>query len=101
MAEIKWRGISAADKKIIKAIAARAVELHAKAGRTAEFQNVQMDISALHNNGTPLRLKELLESDDFNFMHEIIGINRHISHTTGKLDGFFLPRFTVKGEHHV
>lgn len=52
-----------------------------------------MDISATHANGCPLKLAELLAADDFNFVHDVAGIRRHIDRTTGKLQDCFLPRF--------
>jgi hypothetical protein len=52
-----------------------------------------MDITAIHCNGTPLRLADLAAADDFGFFHDVYGINRHIDRDTGTLTGFFLPRF--------
>ncbi len=54
---------------------------------------INMDITACHANGCPLRLKDLLEADDFNFVHDVFGIHRHIDRETGQLGGFFRPRF--------
>lgn len=55
-----------------------------------------MDVTACHANGTPLRLAELLAADEFNFMHDIGGIQRHIDRKSGKLRNHFLPRFTAR-----
>jgi hypothetical protein len=63
-----------------------------------------MDIVAIHANGMPLDLKRLLATNDFNLIHDVGGIARHIdrrddSPTGGKLAGTFgnfLPRFTLK-----
>lgn len=52
-----------------------------------------MDILAVHCNGTPLKLKELAEADDYDLAHDMGGIIRHIDRTTGKLTGCFLPRY--------
>ena len=38
-----------------------------------------MDITATHLNGNPLRLAALLAADDFNFMHDVCGIARHLN----------------------
>jgi hypothetical protein len=54
---------------------------------------LSMDITATHLNGTPLKLQELLEADDFNFFHDVNGIRNHIDRQTGELRGCFLPRF--------
>lgn len=58
-----------------------------------DYFSVEMDISATHANGCPLKLDELLEADNFNFMHDIVGIRNHINRKTGKLKGYFHPRF--------
>ena len=60
-----------------------------------DFLDTQMDICATHANGCTLRLKDLLDADDFNFGHDIIGIYNHIDRETGKLVNCFLPRFSA------
>ncbi len=82
------------DLKIIGQIAARAVTLYQSHGEAIERKTVYMDITIAHHSN-PLRLDDLLAADDFNFAHDIAGINRHLDHATGKLDGRFLPRFTA------
>lgn len=72
----------------IAVIADRAV-----AKRIGTRQDWLMDIAATHRNGMPLRLKELAEADDFNFMHDVCGIRRHLNRDTGELGGCFVPRF--------
>lgn len=54
---------------------------------------LNMDITAAHLNGCPLKLKELLSAPDFDFAHDVFGIQRHIDRRTGKLGNFFLPRY--------
>jgi hypothetical protein len=56
----------------------------------------EMDVMAVHLNGCPLRLKDLLEADDFNFAHDLYGIYRHLNRETGKLEDCFLPRFSAR-----
>jgi len=41
----------------------------------------------------PLRLQEMLNSDDENFTHDIFGIYRHLNRKTGELENCFVPRF--------
>jgi len=53
---------------------------------------LSMDITAVHKNSVPLKLNELLEAPDFDFTHDVFGIQRYIDRATGKLDRF-LPRF--------
>lgn len=55
--------------------------------------NLHMDISACIANGCPLKLQSLLDADDFNFSHDVFGIDRHMNRMTGKLMNCFLPRF--------
>lgn len=45
------------------------------------------------NNEVGLRLYELLNADDLNFAHDIIGIIKNMNRETGKLENFFLPRY--------
>ena len=53
------------------------------------FMKVEMDLTATHANGCPLRFDELLNADDFNFWHDIYGIADNINRDTGKLENFF------------
>lgn len=73
---------------IVLAIAKRAKT----AGIYPDTLEADMDISAVYLH-CPLRLADLLAADDFNFAHDLAGIQRHINRETGKLEGFFLPRF--------
>jgi len=75
------------------AIARRAVGMAKDVGVQYDQMTAVMDIDACHSNGCPLRLKELLEADDFNFAHDVFGIRRHIDRRTGKLTQCFLPRY--------
>lgn len=52
----------------------------------------RMDITAVHCNGCPLNLQKLLDFDDFNFLHDVYGISRHVNRETGELKDSFLPR---------
>ena len=86
--KINWN-ISPDDEPIVRAIAKRAAS---KLG--VNFLDIEMDLTVTHLNGTPLRLSELLEADKFNFAHDIFGIQNHINRNNGKIEGFFLPRFS-------
>lgn len=61
-------------------------------------QDINMDVTAVHCNGNPLKLRELLAADDFNFAHDLGGIAMHLDRTTGKLLHHFVPRFTLSTE---
>lgn len=58
-------------------------------------QDLLMDLTAVHANGCPLRLRELLDADDFNFNHDVFGIFRAIDRRTGQLRNCFVPRFAA------
>lgn len=40
-----------------------------------------------------LVLQALLKADDFNFAHDIVGIQNHLNRRTRELEDCFLPRF--------
>jgi len=54
--------------------------------------SLNMDLTTTHLNGCPLDLDKLLSFDDFDFVHDISGIQYHINRTTGELGNCFLPR---------
>jgi hypothetical protein len=58
--------------------------------------DLHMDISAVHANGNPLRLQDLLEADDFNFAHDLSGIRNCLNRATGRLDRGFSPRYSQR-----
>lgn len=88
------------DRKLIAQIVDRALGIIAEHERMTlrdrrnRFSNLMMDLTACHANGNPLRLSDLLAADDFNVMHDVGGISRHIDHDTGKLLNCFVPRFS-------
>lgn len=55
--------------------------------------DTEMDVTACHANGRPLRLGELLAAPDFDFCHDVTGIRRHLNRETGALENCFLPRY--------
>lgn len=57
-----------------------------------------MDLTAVHANDVKIDFKRLLEADDFNFAHDIVGIQQHLNRETGKLENCFLPRFALREE---
>jgi len=48
------------------------------------------------NRDCPLKLQELLDADDANFYHDIIGIGQHLNRQTRKLGNCFIPRFAKR-----
>lgn len=55
---------------------------------------VRMDIMTAHQ-ANPLKLDDLLAADDFNFMHDVAGINKHLDRISGDFNDCFWPRFAV------
>lgn len=87
------------ERPIIEKIAARAVAmatLHREPADVPSLTDVEMDICATHASGNPLRLADLLAADDFNFAHDVFGIERHLNRETGQLGNFFSPRFSAR-----
>lgn len=68
------------------------VERARQAGVDRDPTETTMDLSATHSNGCPLDFDKLLAADDFTFLHDILGIARHLDRTTGKLGQCFVPR---------
>ena len=60
-----------------------------------ELIELEMDLTALHLNGTPMKLRELLKASAVDFEHDIIGIRRYIDRRTAVLTDFFLPRYSA------
>lgn len=83
--------VNPAEAAIIKKIVARARKLDPDYDK----MDCMMDITACHANGNKLKLKSLLDADDFNFAHDVFGIANHIDRTTGKMLHCFRPRFSA------
>ncbi len=83
------------DGKVILAITKRAKRMFEDRGVDHDALSINMDITAVHANGNPLRLAELLNADDFNFAHDVFGIYGKLDRSTGKLVDFFSPRFSA------
>jgi len=77
-------------------IGKRASELVERLGFKCNQMELMMDIGACHSNGNPLRLADLLESDDANFAHDVFGIRENIDRRNGKLMNCFVPRYSVQ-----
>ena len=85
--------VNAMDADTIRQIVRRAEAIFVGAGQTVDPLCLTMDITAVHANGCPLRLQALLDADEFNFLHDVTKIERHIDRNTGKLRDHFVPRF--------
>jgi len=88
---INWNKITKEDQNICIKIINRAKNLIEIKDRIG----AEMDIQAAHIT-YPLKLKELLAADNFNFMHDVCGISNNINRETGELENCFVPRFARK-----
>ena len=77
--------------ELIKKIASRADQIYRGWG----MGKIMMDIEATHCNGCKLRLGELLEANEFDFCHDVFGINANLNRETGELENCFLPRYAA------
>lgn len=55
-----------------------------------------MDLIAVDQD-CGLAFSGLLAADDFDFVHDIYGIDKNMNRTTGKLENEFVPRFALRG----
>jgi len=93
MSEISFK-VSKEEHTTIVKIVERAVKTATDAGYMADRQTTEMDLVACHANDIPLDLDGLLVANDFDFAHDIFGIQTHIDRETGKLGHCFLPRYS-------
>lgn len=68
-------------------------------GSEIKLMDTILNVSACHCNGTPLKLEELLRADAGDFLHDVLGIRRHMDRDTGKLLNCFLPRYAELTPH--
>lgn len=83
---IRW-DISREDHVLVRCIVARAKR------NGLQSPDLDMDLTAVHLNDSPLDLAAFANGDDSDFTHDIVGIVRHLDRTTGKLGDCFSPRF--------
>jgi hypothetical protein len=83
------------DAAIISQIVDRAQVIARRWRVPFDRTGAMMDITAVHVNDCPLRLEELASADDFNFVHDVFGVFRHIDRSTGRLRDCFVPRYAV------
>lgn len=85
------------EMRLIARIADRAVAHGFYPGKPSEAKrDADMDLTAVHCNGTRLCLDDLLHTDTINFAHDIGGIRKHLNRETGQLMELFHPRFAQR-----
>ena len=82
------------DTALVEDIAERWMGVCSQHGREVDPLSVLMDVEAANGvNGNPaLDLGRLMAFDEFNFTHDMAGIERQLNRETGKVGGFFRPR---------
>lgn len=80
----------------IDQICERAEALYKKAGAPFHLLSAKMDLACVQAGECPLRLDDLAAADDFNLIHDVSGIARHLNRKTGQLENNFRPRFAMK-----
>lgn len=92
--------VSKADMKLIALIAKRGANIIGQDvkshGKPYDTLSAEMDLIATHKNGCPLDLEGLLTAPDYDFGHDLFGINRFLNRETGELKSAFLPRYTKR-----
>jgi hypothetical protein len=94
MSTINWN-CTREESLVIDEIIRRFQNLAPNSPAASDKAGLMMDIEACHCNGCPLRLDELLQSNNFDFLHDVAGIYRNLDRLTGKLQDCFLPRFAA------
>lgn len=56
--------------------------------------DVITDLTVCHATH-PLRLEDLRDADTYSFVHDILGIRRHLNRDTGELRECFLPQYVA------
>ncbi len=79
--------ITKSEFRIIDAIAERAHLMLPD----RNIRDIRMDLIAVHTS-YGLRLQDMLDGDDFDFIHDIVGIEANLDRSTFKMIRF-VPRF--------
>ena len=86
--------VAPSDFALIYAISKRALALLKERDSTKAHIEMEMGLEAVHNC-CPLRLADLLGTNDFDIVHEIVGIRENFYRKTGHFQNAFWPRFAV------
>ena len=86
--------VAPSDFALIFAISKRASALLKERDSAKARIEMEMDLVAVHKC-CPLRLADLLGTNDFDFVHEIVGIRENFYRKTGYFQNGFWPRFAV------
>ena len=97
MHKVQFAVLNEDENRIMQKILRRAEQLGVKNnGSRFDAMSLEMDLLAVHAR-TPLRLDDLANSGSFTFLHDVLGIVRHLNRRTGLLENCFVPRSAARG----
>lgn len=77
-------------------IVGRAMKMRKEGSLEASVTQLTLDIATCHAFACPLRLKDLADAEDANFLHDVRNIYRLLNRRTRQLDEGFIPRYAVR-----
>ena len=80
---------------IFRLIGQRTAAMAARINAEVDPNEIARLVMVAHER-KPLRLEELLEADDLDFIHDVFGIRRHLDVATGELRDCFVPRYAAR-----
>jgi hypothetical protein len=57
-------------------------------------KKLKTDLTVVHLKFAPLNLLAMFNGKDKDLLHDVVGITRNISKSSGKLNEYFMPRFS-------
>lgn len=78
---------------LIRQIAQRAEQMYAQNGIDVQWEYVASELRIVYHEICELRLQELFEADEANFLHDICGIHEHLDILNGSFKDGFSPRY--------
>ena len=91
---MNWK-ISDADARVVWKIVCRAAR---QIDHGLDCTGLGMDLTQVHLNGCPLRLRELLNATPASFAHDVIGVKIYLDRATGNLRRPFRPYCAIYQE---
>jgi hypothetical protein len=88
--------VSTDDASGINRVIEKAIRL--KMIKSTERMHYEMNLCATVAQGCQIDFARMLDNDErdnFDFAHDLFGIDRHLDRSTGRLLGCFVPRFAI------
>lgn len=93
--ELNWN-LRREDAQPIELCVNRAMKLSREHNLQLNRMTLEMDLVSLHLNGTPINFRDMAVGTHSDFLHDILGIRRHLDRSTAQLRDCFVPRFAVR-----